>query len=108
MTKPIRDNRHGLLPQIIAHADLLSFRPPRDLRLIKGLLLECRIAASYETIHRNGYEFGLNYARRLRRKPPRPNDVWYPGKVVSRIAGSNIVFGAPSIKGVILDEILKN
>jgi putative transposase len=72
MTKPISYKRHRFLPQIIAHEVWLYFRFPLSLRLVEEMLLERGIVVSHETIRRWGKKFGPEYARRLRRKPPRP------------------------------------
>ncbi len=75
MTKPISYKRHRFPPQIIAHAVWLYFRFPLSLRLVEEMLLERGIVVSYETIRRWGKKFGPAYARRLRRKLPRPTDI---------------------------------
>lgn len=41
------------------------------------MLLERGIVVSYETIRRWGEKFGPDYARRLRHKQPRRDDIWY-------------------------------
>src|SRR5919206_5177071 len=87
MTKPISYKRHRFPPQIIAHAVWLSFRFPLSLRLVEEMLLERGILVSYETIRRWGKKFGPAYARRLRRKPPRPTAIWHLDEVVITIAG---------------------
>ena len=71
MTKPISYKRHRFPPQIIAHAVWLYFRFPLSLRLVEEMLLERGIVVSYGW----GKKFGPEYARRLRRKPPRPTDI---------------------------------
>jgi putative transposase len=77
MTKPVSYKRHRFPPQIITHAVWLYFRFPLSLRLVEEMLLERGIVVSYETIRRWGKKFGPEYARRLRRKPPRPTDIWH-------------------------------
>jgi transposase-like protein len=86
-TSSIRYKRHRFPPQIIAHTVWLYFRFPLSLRLVEELLLERGIVVSYETIRRWGKKFGPDYARRLRRKKPSGNDVWYLDEVVITIAG---------------------
>jgi putative transposase len=51
------------------------------------MLFERGIVVSYETIRRWGKKFGPEYAQRLRRKPPRPNDIWHLDEVVISIVG---------------------
>ncbi len=52
------------------------------------MLLERGIVVSYETIRRWGKNFGPAYTRRLRRKPPRPTDIWRLDEVLITIAGN--------------------
>jgi putative transposase len=87
MTKPISYKRHRFPAQIIAHAVWLYFRFPLSLRLVEEMLLERGIVVSYETIRRWGKKFGPAYARHLRRKPPRPTDIWHLDEVVITITG---------------------
>ena len=108
MTKPISYKRHRFPPQIIAHAVWLYFRFPLSLRLVEEMLLERGIVVSYETIRRWGKKFGREYARRLRRKPPRPTDIWHLDEVVISIAGKNHwLWRAVDQDGYVLDEIVQ-
>jgi putative transposase len=73
------------------------------------LLLERGIVVSYETIRRWGKKFGPDYARRLRRKKPSGNDVWYLDEVVITIAGrKHWLWRAVDQDGYVLDEIVQN
>jgi putative transposase len=109
MTKPVSYKRHRFPPQIIAHAVWLSFRFPLSLRLVEEMLLERGIAVSYETIRRWGRKFGPEYARRLRRKPPRPTDIWHLDEVVISIAGKkHWLWRAVDQDGYVLDEIVQS
>ena len=109
MTKPVSYKRHRFPPQIIAHAVWLYFRFPLSLRLVEEMLLERGIVVSYETIRRWGKKFGPEYARRLRRKPPRPTDIWHLDEVVISIAGrKHWLWRAVDQDGYVLDEIVQN
>jgi len=106
---PVSYKRHRFPPQIIAHTVWLYFRFPLSLRLVEELLLERGIAVSYETIRRWGKKFGPDYARRLRRKKPSGNDVWYLDEVVIIIAGrKHWLWRAVDQDGYVLDEIVQN
>jgi putative transposase len=108
-TSSIRYKRHRFPPQIIAHTVWLYFRFPLSLRLVEELLLERGIVVSYETIRRWGKKFGPDYARRLRRKKPSGNDVWYLDEVVITIAGrKHWLWRAIDQDGQVLDEIVQN
>ena len=108
MTKPVSYKRHRFPPQIIAHAVWLYFRFPLSLRLVEEMLLERSIVVSYETIRRWGKKFGPEYARRLRRKPPRLTDIWHLDEVVISIAGKkHWLWRAVDQDGYVLDEIVQ-
>ncbi|WP_414475280.1 IS6 family transposase [Microvirga sp. M2] len=108
MTRSVSYTRHRFPPQIIAHAVWLYFRFPLSLRLVEEMLLERGIVVSYETIRRWGRKFGPEYARRLRRKPPRSNDVWHLDEVVISIAGKkHWLWRAVDQDGYVLDEVVQ-
>ena len=75
---------HRYPPGIIARAVWLYFRFPLSLRLVEEMLLERGIVVSYETIRRWARKFGPDYAKRFRRKPARPDDIWHLDEVVIR------------------------
>ena len=87
---PISYKRHRFPPQIIAHAVWLYFQFPLSLRLVEELLLERGIAVSYETVRRWAMKFGLDYARRLKRKKPGRRDIWHLDEVVITINGEEV------------------
>jgi putative transposase len=100
--------RHRFPAEIIAHAVWLYFRFPLSLRLVEEMLLERGIVVSYETIRRWGRKFGREYARRLRRKQPRPTDIWHLDEVVISIAGKkHWLWRAFDQEGYVLDEIVQ-
>ena len=63
-----------LPPEIISHCVSLYRRFPLSLREIELMMAERGIDVTYETIHTWCTRFGPEYARRLRRKMPRPGD----------------------------------
>lgn len=104
---PISYKHHRFPPEVIARAVWLYFRFPLSLRLVKEMLLEQGIVVSYETIRRWAYKFGPNYARRLRRKTPSPNDIWHMDEVVITINGKkHWLWRAVDQDGTVLDEIV--
>jgi len=108
MVKPVSYKRHRFPPELIAHAVWLYFRFPLSLRLVEEMLLQRGIVVSYETIRRWGKKFGPDYARRLRRKPPRPDDIWHLDEVVISIAGkTHWLWRAVDQDGYVLDEIVQ-
>jgi putative transposase len=109
MPKPVSYKRHRFPPGIIAHAIWLYFRFPLSLRLVEEMLLERGIVVSYETLRRWVKKFGPEYARRLRRKPPGPDDIWHLDEVVICIAGKkHWLWRAVDQDGYVLDEIVQS
>lgn len=105
---PVSYKRHRFPPAVIAHAVWLYFRFPLSLRLVEELLLERGIIVSYETIRCWAKKFGPDYATRLRRKVPNPNDVWHLDEVVVTIGGrKHWLWRAVDQDGYVLDEIVQ-
>jgi putative transposase len=72
------------------------------------LLLERGIAVSYETVRRWAMKFGLDYARRLKRKKPGRCDIWHLDEVVITINGEKrYLWRAVDQDGYVLDEIVQ-
>ena len=63
------------------HAVWLYYRLGISLRDVEDLLAERGITVSYETIHRWCAKFGLDYAKRLRRRQGRLGDTWFLDEV---------------------------
>jgi len=105
---PVSYKRHRFPPSLIAHAVWLYVRFPLSLRLVEEMLLECGIVVSYETIRCRARKFGPDYARRLRRKAPSPDDVWHLDEVVVTIGGrKHWLRRAVNQDGYVLDEIVQ-
>ena len=83
-TQKISYNRHRFPSQIIVHVVWLYARFNLSLREVEELMLERGVDVSYETIRRWTVKFG---AHTLRRRQPRPGDVWHLDEVVVKIAG---------------------
>ena len=80
-----------------------------SLRLVEELLLERGVIVSYETIRHWAKKFGPDYARRLRRKQARCDDIWHLDEVVVTIAGrKHWLWRAVDQDGYVLDEIVQN
>jgi putative transposase len=79
------------------------------LRLVEEMLVERGIFLSYETVRRWSKKFGPEYVRRLRRKQPRPSDVWHLDEVVKTIAGKkHWLWRAVDQDGYVLEEIVQS
>ncbi len=81
--------RHRLPPQIIAHVVWLYARFNLILREVEELMLERDVDVSHETIRRRTVKFSPLVAHVLRRRQPRPGDVWHLDKVVVKIASQS-------------------
>jgi|TARA_Y100001951_G_scaffold100017_1_gene102804 putative transposase len=79
--------RHRFPPQIIARVVWLYARFNLNQREVEDMTLARGAKASYETIRRWTVKFGPLSAHVLRRRRPRPRDVWHLGEVVVKIAG---------------------
>jgi putative transposase len=74
-------------PEVIAHAVWLYHRFPLSFRDVEELLFERGIQVSYEAIRLWCERFGPAYARRLRRRQPRPGDRWHLDEVFIKVSG---------------------
>jgi putative transposase len=72
-------------------------------------MLERGVDVSYETIRRWTVKFGPLIAHVLRRRQPRPGDVWHLDEVVVKIAGRSYwLWRAVDQSGIVLEEILQS
>ena len=74
-------------PEIISHAVWLYHRFCLSFRDVEDLLAERGVTVSYEAIRRWCQTFGLDYARRLRRRRGRLGDTWYLDELFVTIQG---------------------
>lgn len=108
-TEKISYKRHRFPPQIIAHVVWLYARFNLSLREVEELMLERGVDVSYETIRRWTVKFGHLIAHVLRRRQPRPSDVWHLDEVVVKIAGRSYrLWRAVDQHCVVLEEILQS
>ncbi len=78
------------------------------LRLVEEMLLERGIDVSHETVRRWSVKFGPLLARELRRRAPRPGDIWHLDEVRVVIRGSvHWLWRAVDQHGVVLEEIVQ-
>ena len=73
--------------KIISHAVWLYYRFGLSFRDVEDLLAERGITVTYEAIRLWCRTFGLNYARRLRRRRGRQGDTWYLDELFVKIQG---------------------
>ena len=95
--------RHRFPAQLIACAGWLHFRFQLSLRLV-----EPGITVSDETIRRWAATFGPAITRGVRRRAPRPGDIWHLDEMRVVIRGEiHWLWRAIDQYGIVLDEILR-
>ena len=88
MTSPPPSYRgYRFLPEIISHAVWLYHRFGLSFRDVEDLLAERGVTVTYESIRQWCLTFGLDYARRLRRRRGRMGDTWHLDEVFVKIQG---------------------
>src|SRR3984957_7793697 len=105
---PYPGYRHRFPAEIITPAVWVDhvFRP--SLREVELLLAERGVVVSYETIRRWCKKFGESFAKRLRRRRPRPGDKWYLDEVFIRIQGvQHYLWRAVDQDGVVLEILVQ-
>src|ERR1700686_499947 len=96
--------RHRFPAEIISHAVWLYHVFSLSLRDVELLLAERGIVVSHETVRRWCKKFGESFAKRLRRRRPRPGDKWYLDEVFIRIGGvQHYLWRAVDQDSVVLD-----
>jgi len=78
---------HRFPPVVIQHVVWLYLRFTLSLRDVEDILAERRLDLSYETVRRCVCKFGPLFARKLRKRRPRPTARWHLDEVVITIAG---------------------
>jgi putative transposase len=94
--------------QIISYAVWAYHRFCLSFRDIEDLLAERVIIVSYETIRQWCEKFGLDYARRLKRREGRLGDHWHLDEVFIRINGQQRYLGrAVDQDGDVIDILVQ-
>ena len=73
---------HRFPAEIISYAIWFYHVFSLSLRDVELILAERGIAVSHESIRRWCMRFGAEFARRLRRRRPRPDDTWHLDEVL--------------------------
>src|SRR5919199_3541944 len=106
--QPISYARHRVPPEVIRHAVWLYPRFTLSFRDVEDLLAERGLELSYETVRRWVLKFGPAFARRLRRRRPRPGPRWHLDEMVVRIAGEQMyLWRAVDDEGEVLDVLVR-
>jgi len=100
--------RYRFPPVVIQHAVWLYLRFTLSYRDVEELLAERGLDISYESVRSWVLKFGPMIARRLRRRRPRPGDLWHLDEMVVRIAGKRMyLWRAVDHEGEVLDVLVQ-
>ena len=101
-------DRHRFHPDIIKQAVWLYFRFTMSYRDVEDLLAERGIDVTYETVRRWVLKFAQQYAHRIRRQRPRPDDCWHLDEVFVNIGGEQLyLWRAVDAEGEVLDILVQ-
>ena len=93
---------------IISHSDWLYHVFGLSLREVELILAERGIGVTHESIRQWCLRFGGDFARKLRRRRPRPGDIWHLDEVYLRINGVlHYLWRAVDQNGVVLDILVQ-
>jgi putative transposase len=96
-------------PDIISHAVWLYHRFGLSCRDVEDLLAERGVTVTYEAIRQWCLTFGLDYARRLRRRRGRLGDTWYLDEVFVKIQGrQQYLWRAVDEDGDVIDILVQS
>ena len=95
-------------PEIISHAVWLYHRFGLSFRDVEDLLAERGVSVTYESVHQGCLTFGLDYARRLRRRRGRMGDTWHLDEVFVKIRGQlHYLWRAVDEDGDVIDILVQ-
>jgi putative transposase len=95
--------------EIISHAVWLYHVFSLSLRDVELLLAERGIIVTHESIRQWCLKFGADFARKLRRRRPKPGDTWHLDEVFLRINGElHYLWRAVDQNGVVLDILVQD
>src|SRR3712207_1428405 len=100
---------HRFPAEIISHAVWLYHLFSLSLRDVELILAERGITVTHESIRQWGLKFGGDFARKLRRRRPKPGDTWHMDEVFIRINGVlHYLWRAVDQHGVVLDILVQD
>jgi putative transposase len=95
--------------EVIQHAVWLYHLFSLSLRDIELILAERGIVVSHESVRRWCLCFGADFAAKLRKRRPRPGDVWHLDEVFLKINGYlQYLWRAVDQNGVVLDILVQD
>jgi putative transposase len=106
--EPRSYHRHRFPAEIISHAVWLYHVFSLSLRAVELILAERGVLVTHESIRSWCRKFGAEFAKRLRRRRPRPGDTWHLDEVFIRIRGVlRYLWRAVDQHGVVLDILVQ-
>jgi putative transposase len=106
--EPNSYHRHRFPAEIISRAVWLYHVFSLSLRDVELVLAERGVVVTHESIRNWCQKFGAEFAKRLRRRRPRPGDTWHLDKVFIRIGGVlHYLWRAVDQHGVVLDILVQ-
>ncbi len=105
---PATYRRHRFPAEIISHAVWLYHVFSLSLRDVELILAERSVAVTHESVRRWCLKFGQEFARKLRKRRPRPGDTWHLDEVFIRMNGVvHCLWRAVDQHGVVLDILVQ-
>jgi len=105
---PISYARHQYPPFVIQQSVWLYLRFTLSYRDVEELLAERGLDVSYESVRRWVLKFGPAFARRLRRRRPRPSSRWHLDEMIVLICGKRLyLWRAVDDEGEVLDVLVQ-
>src|SRR6266478_7831277 len=102
-------HRHRFPAEIISHCVWLYFRFALSFRDVEEMLAMRGVYLSYETVREWCLKFGQTYANALRRRSPRPGDMWHLDEVFLKINGRlHYLWRAVDQDGDVLDILVQS
>ena len=109
MSQPPSYRGYRFPPEIISHAVWLYHRFGLSFRDVEDLLAERGVSVTYESIRQWCLTFGLDYARRLRRRRGRMGDTWHLDEVFVKIQGrQQYLWRAVDEDGDVIDILVQS
>ena len=94
--------------EIISHAVWLYHVFSLSFRDVELILAERGVIVSHESIRQWCLKFGADFARKLRRRRPKPGDTWHLDEVFLKINGElHYLWRAVDQHGVVLDILVQ-
>jgi putative transposase len=107
--QPVSYRRHRFPAEIISHAVWLYHVFSLSLRDVELILAERGVFVTHESIRGWCRKFGAEFAKRLRKRRPKPGDVWHLDEVFIRINGAlHYLWRAVDQHGVVLDILVQD